>query len=54
METMKTEDCIYNIKLEVDTSGIDEAQKKADKLRDTLTEVHELIRGLDSNITCSD
>lgn len=32
------------ITLELDTSALDAAQKKADKLKETLTEVQELIR----------
>ena len=47
---MEAEDNVYDVKLGIDTSGIDEAQKKADKLKDTLAEVHELIRKL--NTTC--
>lgn len=46
---MDSSDCVYDVKLCIDTSGINEAQKKADKLRDTLAEVHELIHKLSIN-----
>ena len=40
------------IPLEPDTTALDEAQKKADKLKVTLLEVQELIRQNNSIINC--
>lgn len=38
------------IKIAIDTSAIDDAQQKADKLKATLLEVQELIRQMNSSV----
>ena len=41
-------DSAIKISLELDESGLDEAQRKADKLKATLIEIQELIREVDA------